>query len=115
MTRVFYDEEELELRVEGHAKGGPKGGDLICAGCSVLWLTLEEALSGDADRVKRLWPTFYREEAGRAVICCPQREAESECRTILQTVAAGYRALAESFPDSVSFQEGGGGYPERKE
>lgn len=105
MTRVSFDEQELELQVEGHAESGPAGADLICAGCSVLWLTLEEALCGTRDRAERLKPRFYRDKGVRRVICCPEREAEDECRTILQTAAIGYEALAVSFPKYVSYME----------
>lgn len=113
MIRVSWDPGELELRVEGHAGSAPAGSDLICAGASVLWLTLRETLGENAERAERTGPRFFESSGTRRVVCCPKPEAEEECRTILETMAAGYRALAESFPDYVSF-EGGGGYPAKK-
>ncbi len=104
MTRIVFDEEELELRVEGHAGSGAMGEDLICAGCSVLWLTLREALCGTQDRAGRFKPRLFRGNGARRVVCCPGPEEETECRIILQTIAEGYRGLAESFPEYVSFE-----------
>ena len=105
MTRVGFSADDLKLIVEGHAESGPAGEDLVCAGCSVLWLTVEEALCGTKDRAERMRPLFFRDKGVRRVICCPEQDAADECRTILQTAAIGYEALAVSFPKYVSYME----------
>lgn len=103
MTRIVYDREEYCVTVEGHAGYGPAGTDVVCAGLSAL---TEALLRRVSER-----PTFQaayglsREKALVRVRLTPRsRRAAALARELLETVRAGYEAVAEQFPDHVRFE-----------
>ena len=103
MTKIVYDREEYCVTVEGHAGYGAAGTDIVCAGLSALTEALLRRASGR--------PSFQaacgvnRSEAKVRVRLTPRsRRAAALARELLETVCAGYEAVAEQFPDYVRFE-----------
>lgn len=89
----------LGFAVVGHADYGALGYDIVCAAISALTVTTVNALQEVAEKeihlIERDGVVDYRIR-GR-----PNRQTD----TLLQTVAAGYKGIAEEYPLYVSYEE----------
>ena len=96
---------EGELQVLGHAGGGKKGEDLVCAAVSALVLTL----AANTDRMARAgWVTdpVIRLADGSARICCtPTKEYRAAAELIFGSICAGFEVLAGKYPEHVQVEE----------
>ena len=84
MTRVEYSPAARRLRLTGHAGAGERGSDPVCAALSILVYALLDA--GAEGRVER----------GEAELL-PDRDVD--------VALCGFRLLAESYPEYVSYKE----------
>ena len=102
MIRIFR-KGETDLLISGHAGSSLYGHDLICAGVSVLALTLEvnvQAL-GKAGKLER---SLVRLEPGNTRIrCTPEEGFRAQAVELFDTVCRGFRLLAGKYPDYVSY------------
>lgn len=102
MIRIKYWPETLDILVEGHAGSAEKGEDLICAAASALANTLEavfdvqEDMLGCAVRKKEI-PSFH-------AWIEPETQLLAQAFVVMETIATGYRALAEEYPEYVTFE-----------
>ena len=103
MTKIVYDREEYCVTVEGHAGYSAAGTDIVCAAVSALTEALLRRASGR--------PSFQaaygvnRDKALVRVRLTPRsRRAAALARETLETVCAGYAAIAEQAPDFVRFE-----------
>ena len=85
MTRVEYSPAARRLRLTGHAGAGERGSDPVCAALSILVYALLDA--GAEGRVER----------GEAELLLPDRDVD--------VALCGFRLLAESYPEYVSYKE----------
>lgn len=98
MIRTVYDRVGLRLRIQGHAGAGEYGQDIVCAGASILMLTLEERM-GELAGENRV---SIRKGPGLAEIsCCPARAQELRCRDLFETIFLGYQLLENMYPENV--------------
>ena len=81
MMEVTYD-GNCCLEVRGHAGTAPAGQDLVCAGATVLVLTL-----GEQAQTKEIRRGYARISGGN-----PQ---------VYEAVARGFQLLAKNFPQAV--------------
>lgn len=103
MIKVRYDFDNHEIRVSGHANMEEKGKDIVCASVSTLVYTLCRTLS-DAQEQGILEDLIVEAKSGKAhVKCVPKEDYEPNVDTIFMTIFNGFDALAESYPDYVSF------------
>ena len=84
MIEVTYD-DFCCLEVRGHAGSAPMGRDLICAGATVLVLTLGK--QAEKAEIRR---GFARLSGGN--------------REVYRAIAAGFQLLAKNFPKQVHFK-----------
>ena len=98
MTRVCYDRAALSLTMEGHARAGEAGNDLVCAALSALMMTLERRMEETAERTL---PAVKRAPGFFAIRCAPEGD-EALCRESFDTVAAGIAVLAENRPEHIT-------------
>ena len=94
MTRVYADEEAMELSVSGHAGFGPRGADIVCAGISALTCTLLERLEDKGLLVD------YAQDTQKGLVWlqavpCPTSKA------YMDFCLAGLCLLAESYPENI--------------
>lgn len=102
MICVIYEREQYRLTARGHAGFAPYGQDIVCAGVSALMQTLQ--------RVAGQMEAKGAAETGGCVVngfgsvrCVPCKGSEDRVHTVMDTVAAGLEALAEAYPDCVSY------------
>lgn len=85
MTRVEYSTAARRLRLTGHAGAGERGSDPVCAALSILvYAPLDAGAEGDLS-------------PGAAELRLPAADASLALR--------GFRLLAESYPEYVSYKE----------
>lgn len=104
MTKVQYYPKTLDLIVTGHAGQAEKGEDLVCAACSTLANTLEAVFQIQKDmhgvvvRNDLTAPLFH------AFIYRNECQLMAQAFVVMETIATGYAALAEQFPEYVEFE-----------
>lgn len=87
---------EAELTVRGHAGFSRYGSDIVCAAASMLAFTLAQA-------AQELTPGATA-QSGCGAFClrlAPQSAKTARAQTMMQTIGAGYRLLAERYPEYV--------------
>lgn len=103
MTKVHYYPKTLDLIVKGHAGQAEKGEDLVCAACSTLANTLEAVFQVQKD----MHGVVVRNEKTaqfHAFIHRNECQLMAQAFVVMETIATGYAALAEQFPDYVEFE-----------
>ena len=101
MIEIVYYEKEHRVTVSGHAYSGPHGRDVVCSAISVLSFTLAKAVD-ELDKRCDLDELTVELGVGEADISC-NGEYPRCIKLIYDTICLGYEAIAESFPDKVSF------------
>ena len=104
MTKAVMYWNRMRLEVDGHAGGGEKGKDLICAAESMLISALIGAL-GEAEQRGRC-ETDYEDGDGKAMVWAyPSMGCSNEIRAYFKMCIAGFRMLAERYPGNVKMEE----------
>lgn len=91
----------LTMRVNGHAKAGPKGYDAVCAGASMFAFAVAQCVKNMAEEGKlAAEPSVDVGKPGRvAVSCVPKQEHFGEAVHLFNVAQVGYHLLAEAYPD----------------
>ena len=86
---------EYAVTVEGHAGYRPRGSDIVCAGISALYQTLEQsAVTVTGGEYKT------SSEAGYGHIC-PIGKVSDEYKLLVSSFLIGVNGIAASYPDYV--------------
>lgn len=103
MIKAIYNRKEHRMSIEGHAYSGAPGHDLVCASASILAYTLALNIDrlAEMEAVSDFNATF---ENGHAVIeCQAHEECESTVTVIFDSVCIGFKLLAQTHPQNISF------------
>lgn len=94
---------ELICDITGHA-GGEKGKDLVCAGASMLAMTLAQNIEDLAASGVPLpeSPTAVTQDGLCHIRVKATEEQYNAIRLIFNTIATGFFLLAYNFPDRVA-------------
>ena len=95
MTTVRYDPDRYRLLVEGHAGSAPAGEDLVCAAASILGWTL-------VANAERYNAEIFLENGVIEVKCAPEDGREALCREMMDTLATGFKLLAEKQQEYIT-------------
>ena len=102
MINITFNPKDLELKVEGHAKHGKKGEDIVCAAISTLFYTLGEALHQSEDMM--LYPLVFDDKDGNGYIkCSPKEEYAGNIARTYWTILVGMEMVANNYPKNVTF------------
>lgn len=106
MTKIEYNIEQLFLDAEGHAGGGPAGGDIICAGVSALTQALLNLLNDEEEkgRLNVLWMM----EPGRLRIHVESVKSWKYgliARSCFRMAVTGLKDIAERYPEHIKIEE----------
>lgn len=105
MISVQYDREGISVSVEGHARSGPEGADVVCAAATCLFYTLAENTrmlrrrfggDGGADLEKGSGGVWYN--------AVTNTDADA-AREIFDAVCVGFALLAEKYSQYIVFEE----------
>ncbi len=99
MVVANYDRANLAMKISGHAQGGPKGEDIICAAASILSFTLIECVMANKEKN---FPHISQIDGEIRVECRPETTWwKQECRRLMDVIFTGYEILAVEYPNNV--------------
>lgn len=102
MVTVRFDREHLTMDLKGHAGFAQLGKDPVCAGASVLAMTVAQCVKSmeEAGRLQKKAHIVIRN--GRVLVTAkPREEYRAEAEHLFWVGETGFRLLAESYPDYV--------------
>ncbi len=83
------------VEVKGHAGYLPLGSDIVCAGVSALYQTLEQS-------AEELTDGDYKTSSGAGLgRICPIGEVSNEYKLLVRSFLIGINGIASSYPDYV--------------
>lgn len=100
MTKITYNVAEFSLLLNGHAGYAPAGQDIVCAGISALIQTVPQSLRS---RGIRYFLDLGEPEGHVSIKAFPAVEQRYPCMVIFETIAEGFKLLAENYPDYVEY------------
>ncbi len=107
MIEVRFEEDRekgvLSMELRGHAGFAQLGRDPVCAGASVLAMTLAQCAKAmeEAGRLRKKAHILLR--GGRALVTVkPREDFLDEARHLFWVGETGLQLLAEAYPENVS-------------
>ncbi len=95
--------DALILDMKGHASFAEMGKDPVCAGASILAMTVAQCVRNMCDEGKLLKAPTIRIKNGRVlVVCKPRAEHYTEALHLFYIGETGMHLLSASYPDHVS-------------
>lgn len=108
MTTVIFrvlDGPVYEMRVQGHTGFAEIGKDPVCAGASLLAMTVAQCVDlVPRDRLRKK-PHITIGGGNVRVVASPKPDAANEIAHIMYVAQVGYQLLAASYPDNVRLKE----------
>lgn len=103
MIEVYYNPDSYIVKVDGHAKSGEYGHDLVCAAVSILVHTLIANVQYIESQSKEKSEITLK-EGSAYILCKPLEEHENACRITFNSVCVGFELLANSYPENISYK-----------
>ena len=109
MIKVAFEEKDnqLTLKLKGHAGQADIGHDIVCASCSILAYTVAQivktaGIEGDLQAV----PVLKLDSGDAEVTCEPweEEEAYGAIKSAYVFAQVGYNLLAHNFPEFVKLK-----------
>ena len=104
MIQVIYHRKYYRVTVEGHAKSGEFGRDLICAACSTLAVTLAENVAALESTGSVREMTAELSSGSAQISCAPVSQFKSIVRVIFDAICMGFDRLSKEYPDYISYE-----------
>lgn len=101
MTSIRCDNvrEEYTIDIEGHAGFNP-GNDIVCAGASVLGITLINALANQDAEIKNITTN----DGEIHIQIKGTRDSRRDIKTIIETIMLGYELMEEEYPANINVE-----------
>lgn len=110
MLKVTFEEKDdnLTLKLEGHAGQAEIGHDIVCSSCSILAYTVAQYVStaGHLGELKST-PEIKLKEGDGLVSCRPTKESWGALKSAYIFAQTGYMLLAHNFPQFVELKSFG--------
>lgn len=106
-VELIYLNDGCVLECRGHANFAPHGQDIVCAGVSALCIAfLQRMQTLEAEGVAHLVKQHVVDgELSMEIVFSEERVSRMIAQSAVETAAAGFRALAEMYPNNVEFAE----------
>jgi uncharacterized protein YsxB (DUF464 family) len=107
MITVKYQRDAFRISIEGHARSGEFGKDLICASATILTHTMADVVSS-MESAGYCSSSNAHIESGKADIACtPLPEYTDSVLIAMDAVATGFGILAHYYPEFVDMETEG--------
>lgn len=104
MIKVTYHRDLNRVEVQGHAKSGEVGHDLVCASASILVYTLASFIL-NMDRANQVYnPTANLKEGEALIYCDPPTRLKGSVTLVFDSICAGFELLARDYPDNITYE-----------
>ena len=104
MIQVTYYRRYNRITIQGHARSGEPGHDLVCAGASTLAYTLAANVT-NLEAQGHARNVIMKLEPGDAEISCSVRGgAMAIVARIYEAVCVGFEILARDYPEYISYE-----------
>ena len=104
MVKVVYHRDLNRVTVEGHAKSGEAGHDLVCASASILAYTLASFVENMKDAGQVYNPTAELKEGDAVIYCSPPNKYRASVTLVFDSICAGFEILARDYPENISYE-----------
>lgn len=105
MIKVVYYRNFNRVVIEGHAKSGEAGHDLVCAATSALAYTLATNVAHmKKGGCLRIAPQIKLESGDAEIRCAPRRRFKATATLIFDTICVGFEMLAQQYPQNISYE-----------
>ncbi len=102
-TKFEQSGDALILDMKGHASFAEMGKDPVCAGASILAMTVAQCVRNMSEEKKLQKRPTIRIQNGRVlVVCKPKREYYHEALHLFYIGETGMHLLSVSYPDNVT-------------
>ena len=104
MIKVVYHRDLNRVTMEGHAKSGEEGHDLVCASASILCYTLASFVE-NMKKARQSYNPKVELNGGDALICCtPPNRYKGAVTLVFDSICGGFELLARDYPDNISYE-----------
>ena len=100
MINIKFYPNTYTVDIDGHAKMGEKGKDIVCAAISALFYTLAESLYQAKDMLSEDIE-FSNEDGNGHISVKPKVEYEANVSLIYWTILNGFRMVEENYQKNV--------------
>ncbi len=100
MITVTYD-GQFAIELNGHARQAPKGEDIVCAGASVLIVSLACMMERHQEELLNAYISIHE---GRGIVRVrPSLAFERSCKAAFETAICGFQELALRYSAYIQF------------
>lgn len=104
MIKVVYHRDLNRVSVEGHARSGEEGHDLVCASASILVYTLA-SFAKNTSKAKQSHKLVLKLDSGNALVSCKAKSPYKPAITLVfDSICAGFEILARSYPENITYE-----------
>jgi uncharacterized protein YsxB (DUF464 family) len=107
MVEITFSAKDFMIKAEGHANSDEEGKDIVCASVSTLLYTLKDSLEHCLMMLETDTLKASVKKGNAFVRCVPKEAYMGNIEMIYWVILNGCYALAESYPDYVTFTEVG--------
>ena len=104
MIKVVYHRDLNRVSVEGHAKSGEAGHDLVCASASILAYTLASFVDNMKQARQSYNPKVDLKEGDALISCTPPSRYKGAVTLVFDSICGGFELLARDYPDNISYE-----------
>ena len=104
MIKVTYHRDLNRVEVQGHAKSGEAGHDLVCASASILVYTLASFVENMKEARQAYNPKIDLREGDAMISCEPPSRYKGAVTLVFDSICGGFELLAKDYPDNISYE-----------
>lgn len=104
MIKIVYHRDLNRVTMEGHAKSGEIGHDLVCASASILIYTLASFVENMKDARQVYNPKTELKEGDALISCDAPSKYKGSITLVFDSICGGFELLARDYPDNISYE-----------
>jgi uncharacterized protein YsxB (DUF464 family) len=104
MIKVVYHRDRNRVTMEGHARSGEEGHDLVCASASILVYTLASLVMNMKEAGQIKYPSVGLEEGKALIACNVPNKYKTMVTFAFDAVCGGFELLARDYPDNITYE-----------
>ena len=103
MIKVVYHRDLNRVEVQGHAKSGEAGHDLVCASASILVYTLASFVENMKKARQSYNPKVELKDGDAVISCEPPNRYKGAVTLVFDSICGGFELLSKDYPENISY------------